>query len=235
VTTGVRWAKRLSPPGYSLVLLEAALVPGGTVAWGPDHGDEAVYVVTGEVEVDGRRCPAGGAVVVESGVSTVLRASRATRIVHCSPADPDPPTDGLNGPAAPDGHGVHVVGPAGWFRSGAKEGVVATWYADGSCPTCRIALFKVDHHGGMVGRLHSHSRDEIIFVLDGVVALGPRRQPAGTAICVPADVTYKTAYPVATTFLNFRADVAEQRNGRHGTPIVDGALARGGELVGDLR
>jgi quercetin dioxygenase-like cupin family protein len=231
---GVR-AKRLSPEGNGIGLIVAELDAGGTLSWESDHGDEGIYVVSGEVEVDGRICPTGGAVIVESGVVATLTARQPSRLVHCSSADPEPPADGLYGPPQPDNHKVHVIGPRGWFDSGSHEDVHTIWFTDSTCPTCRIALFRVDHPGGRSGKVHSHSRDEIIFVLDGIVSLGPREQVPGTALNIPADTAYKNGYPVPTSFLNFRRDVAEQRSGRNGTVLIDGGLARGGRAVEDFR
>src|SRR5436190_9475836 len=80
--TGVRWSKALSPPEYSLWLCESELDDGGTIAWDSSHGDDAVYVFEGTLDVDGHLCPAGGAVIVESGVPCVARAVGVTRIAH---------------------------------------------------------------------------------------------------------------------------------------------------------
>jgi len=234
-SSGVRSARQLSPDGYSLGLVLADIDAGGTVAWEGPHGDEGVYVLSGEVDVDGRRCPAGGAVIVESGVDATMTAVAPTTVIHCAPATADPPSEGLYGPPDADGHAVHVVGPGGWFESGQREGVRATWFADATCPTCRIQLFRVEHPPGFAGNFHSHSQDEIIFVLDGIVSLGPRGYGPGTALNIPADVTYRVSYPEGATFVNFRRDASEQTYGRDGPPVLEGAIARGGRLVEDFR
>src|SRR4029079_18624076 len=65
--TGVRCSKALSPPGYSLWLCESELEDGATLTWDSSHGDDAVYVFSGALDVDGHLCPEGGAVIVESG------------------------------------------------------------------------------------------------------------------------------------------------------------------------
>src|SRR5690349_1512366 len=127
--TGVRWSKALSRPGYSLWLCESELEDGGTIRWDGPHSDDAVYVFEGELEVDGHRCPQGGAVIVESGASAVATAVGTTRLAHYGAADDDPPAGGLFGPPKPDGHGVHVLGPGGQFLSGAEYNVKATWFA----------------------------------------------------------------------------------------------------------
>jgi quercetin dioxygenase-like cupin family protein len=213
----------------------AELDDGGDLAWGDRHGDEAVYVLAGQLEVEGRVCPTGGAIIVEAGVPTVATARGPATIAYCSPADADSPSDGIYGPPDPDGHIVHIVGEKGWFRSGHRENVVAIWFADSTCPTCRISLFRVDHVAGHSGNLHSHSQDEIIYVLTGSVRLGSQDYGPGTALNIPANIHYRVSYPDGADFLNYRRDVSEQRKGRDGPPQLEGGLARGGEFVGDLR
>src|SRR5438105_4468386 len=56
--TGVRWSKRLSPDDYSIWLVVSELDDGAELAWEGEHGDDGVYVVAGELDVDGHRCPA---------------------------------------------------------------------------------------------------------------------------------------------------------------------------------
>ena len=80
--TGVRWSKALSPSEYSLWLCESELDDGGTITWDDVHGDDAVYVFEGGLDVDGHICPAGGAVIVESGARATARAVGTTRIAH---------------------------------------------------------------------------------------------------------------------------------------------------------
>jgi len=58
------------------------------------------------------------------------------------PRDPAPPVDGLNGPPAPDGHGVHVVGPRGTYAN-TTDTSDSHFYADSTCATCRITLLSV--------------------------------------------------------------------------------------------
>ena len=64
--SGVRSSKRISPDDYSLFLVVSELDDGAVVEWDTAHGDEALCVLEGELDVDGHRCPPGGAVVVEN-------------------------------------------------------------------------------------------------------------------------------------------------------------------------
>ena len=73
---GVLESRRLSPDDAPLWLCVSTLAAGGTIAWDDRHGDDGIYVLEGELGIDGERCPTGGAVIVESGrpASEVCRA-----------------------------------------------------------------------------------------------------------------------------------------------------------------
>lgn len=234
--TGVVRSRRLAPDGYSLWLCDTELADGGTITWDEAHGDDAVYVLEGELEIDGRRCPADGAVIVESGVAAIAGAVGPTRVAHFGCTDDDPPTGGLLGAAAPGGHGVHVYGPGGRFLSGRREGVHAVWYADSTCDTCRAQLLKVTSHPHDRNTAHHHSQDEIIYVIAGAMRLGAYEMTAGTALSIPANARYAPkAAEGGHVFLNFRRDVSEQVYDRAEPAQLETALSRGGELVDDVR
>jgi hypothetical protein len=235
--TRVRASTRLSPDGYPLFLVVAELDDGGSLEWGDVHGDDGVHVLAGALDVDGRMCPTGGALVVESGVACTARAVGPTHVVHCGAVDPEPPADGLYGPPGPAGHGVHVVGDGGRFASGDRERVDVRWFADSTCPTCRIALFVVRRaEGGVRDRSHTHTQDELILVLDGSLLVAGEEHGAGTCLAIPARTRYSlTSGPDGFTILNVRRDVSVQAY-RPGEPEeLEGALARGGRVVDDLR
>ena len=92
---GALTAKLVSPAGWSLWAVTAELAEGTTIEWFHDHGDEAVYVVEGSVEIEGGACPERGSFVVEAGVAATARALEPTRIVHFGPRDIEPPSDGF--------------------------------------------------------------------------------------------------------------------------------------------
>src|SRR5262249_31591526 len=73
------------PSEYSVWKVRGELDAGAELEWGTDHGDEALYVLAGELDVDGRRCGEGGAVIVEAGVPAVARATTDTRLLHFGP------------------------------------------------------------------------------------------------------------------------------------------------------
>jgi hypothetical protein len=139
------------------------------------------------------------------------------------------------GPADEDGHGVHVVGERGWFRAG-NDTYTQTWWADSSCPKCRICVFCIEHPDTPdVDLPHHHTQDEIIFVLEGELRLGAHRCPAGTAISIPARMRYSLRSDgKAFKFLNYRRDASRfAAVGREEQSEL--ALEIFGEKVGDFR
>jgi len=230
--TGVAWSAALSPAGYSLWLVESELEDGATLSWRAPHGDDGIFVVQGVLDVGGRLVPADGAVIVESGVETTIAARGRTRILHGGSRDDQAPGGGRFGPPAPAGHDVHVVGPAGRFVSGSWEGVRAVWFADSTCPTCRIALFTVEAPGAKHASAHHHSQDEIIFILSGAISMGRARHGPGTSLCIPAGTRYGfVGDPGGHRFLNLRGDASMQTNDRAAPALPETALERGGSLV----
>jgi hypothetical protein len=249
--SGVAWSKRVSPEPYSTWMAVSELDDGGTIEWDDDHGDDGVYVMSGALDVDAAsigpqsggsssevsRCPADGAVVVESGVICVARAVGVTTVVHCGARNAEPPADGLYGAPDATGHGVHVVGERGWFASGNRERVAVRWFADSTCPTCRIALFHVVRaEGGVRDRSHTHTQDELIYVIGGSVVVGGVEHGSGTCLALPALTRYSlTSGDDGFAILNYRRDVSVQAYQPGEPEGLEGALARGGAAVNDFR
>ena len=126
-------ARQVSSDGASLWLVAADLAMGTEMRWGTEHGDEAVYVRSGSLAVDGRVCPADGAVVVEAGVAATATAEHDTSIVHVGPTDSVPPSDGLRGPAESEGRGVRIVGSDGIWAT-VDEAQRTRFFSDASAP-----------------------------------------------------------------------------------------------------
>src|SRR5581483_5439343 len=231
-----RWAAG-RPPADAWRAPAVARRPGALRGWLPrvgarpqrggpvPVGEEALYLLEGSAQVDGRPCPLGGAVVVESGATATLVAESPLRAAHFGTrAGP-----GLGGCT------VHVFGPRGQWLSGRLEGVNATWFTDSTCATCRAAFFVVDSPDRFRGPSHSHSQDEVIYLVGGGVRMGAHRYGAGTALSVPANVRYAfDGLEGGHRFLNFRADVSYQTNAG-AAPLLETAAAREGVYVGDLR
>jgi hypothetical protein len=245
--SGVRWSKRVSPDRYSIWMVVSELDDGGTIEWDGDHGDDGVYVMSGALDVriasssappsEASHCPADGAVVVESGFTCTARAIGVTSIVHCGAHSAESPSDGLYGAPGAAGHRVHVVGDRGWFASGDRERVAVRWFADSTCRTCRIALFHVVRaDGGVRDRSHTHTQDELIFVVGGSVVVGGVEHGRGTCLAIPALTRYSlTSGDDGFAILNYRRDVSVQSYRRGEPDELEGALARGGAAVNDFR
>lgn len=228
-------SRRLSPDGFPLWMRETDLADGARLCWRSPDTDEAIYVMSGELEVDGCACPAGGAVIVERGAHAAATANGPTTVVHGgSTAESSSPSSTVEG-TEPGGR-VHVVGPQGRFESGARENVRAIWFADGTCETCGVQLFTVEAHvdDDHRGRPHSHSQPEIIYLLEGTVSMGAHTFEPGTAISIPADIRYAlTVHDGGHRFLNFRKDVSWQVYELGSEPLLETAAARGGRATGD--
>jgi hypothetical protein len=235
--TGLRCATFAHHGDYSLWLCRAELEPGAELAIDDNHGDYGIYLDEGELVVGGQTCVPGGAVIIEAGVPARITSPAGATIYHDGPLDPKPPVDGILGQARLEGHCIHVVGPKGWYRSGTKEKVEAVWFADSTCPTCRIALFTVARQPAhaRVGRPHSHSADELIHILSGALRLGSQEYGAGTSLVIPADVHYAVSGEYGLKFLNYRSTTSLQTwyDGDRATESETG-LTRGGELVNDV-
>lgn len=241
VATGVIKSVRVSPDDYSIWMVESRLEDGAELRWSAPHSDDGVYVIEGELDVEHagttRRCPTRGAVIVESDLECTARAIGPTRIVHVGAYDPAPPENGLNGTPSKEGRTVHVVGDQGWFQSGNGEAYLARWFADSTQEASRIAFFHVTLNlPNRRDTPHSHSQDELIYIMDGSLVMGRSEYTPGTCLALPADVRYSvTTGDKGLAFLNFRRDASMQEYGKVKEPEPETAIARGGRYVGDLR
>jgi quercetin dioxygenase-like cupin family protein len=220
--TGVE-ARVVSPDGFPLWLVRTRLKAGERIAWEAEHGEEAVYVVDGAIELDGRPCPTRGAVIIEAGVPAELLAPAGASLVHL----------GRTGGPATGGETVHVVGPGGTYAR-ISDGKDTRYYADSECPTCDVTLFYTGRAHAHVSAPHSHSADELLHVLDGEVVVGRRHLGPGTTIAVRADRRYGFRSE-GFGFLNYRPAVATMTVDRDAPPIVEGPRAHGFDLVMDVR
>jgi quercetin dioxygenase-like cupin family protein len=232
-------ARVVSPPEFSLWLITADLTAGTTIEWPARHGDEAVYVLDGALEVDGsalepKVVPPVGAAVVEADAPATARAVGATRVVHMGPAVAAQPIGGLNGPPDAAGHGLHAVGPHGTYARVDADGD-SHYYADSTCPTCRITLLSVARSGPWTSSAHSHTQDELIHVVSGCLHLGRRDVGPGDTLAIGAGVRYAfTGGDDGFLFLNYRADASEQHWPDGRAPLMEGGAINGLERVWDM-
>jgi len=220
--------------GFGLWAVRASLGAGATLTWEADHGDEGLYVASGEIRVGTRRCPAGGAVLIEAGVVASVTADAPADVVHVGPHDPEPPTGGIHGPPDPGPRSVHVVGPGGTYAA-TEPGRDTRMFADSTCPTCRITLFVTARDGDYASSRHSHSADELLYVLRGEIHVGSHRVAAGDAVAIRAGHRYSfRGDPDGFALLNYRRDASEQTTDGD-IPRLEGGRARGLTPIDDLR
>jgi uncharacterized cupin superfamily protein len=197
------------PRGYSLWQLVAHLGTDAELWWHERHGDEAVYVLDGELDVSGARCGPRDVLILEAGVATEARATRPTRLLHSGPASPEAPDGGLLGAPLATGHRIHIVGRAeALVQSTSGATVVTRYYADSTCPTCRIAFFEVQGTGPHTPTSHFHSEDEIIHVLRGDVRFGATAVGAGMSVAIPAGRRYGIQTTGDFALLNYRRNAS---------------------------
>jgi hypothetical protein len=90
--------------------------------------------------------------------------------------------------------------------------------------------------GNVRDRSHTHTQDELIYVLDGSLIVGGIEYGTGTCFAIPALTRYSlTSGAAGFAILNYRRDVSVQAY-RPGEPEeLEGGLARGGVAVDDFR
>ncbi|HKA03127.1 MAG TPA: hypothetical protein VKD67_02325 [Acidimicrobiales bacterium] len=188
------------PAAFDLWVVDALLPAGASLQWGTDHGDEAIVVLAGAVDVLGESCPVGTAIVVEAGAAATLRSDGPAILVHFGRHEP-----ALVGRP---GAGVHVVGPGparGTDVTRPEGSMSAGYYLDSTCGTCDLTLLRTSGVGVIRGSSHSHSQDELIRVLAGELHFGPHVAGAGMTAAIPADRRYAFRASAPFTFLNYRA------------------------------
>jgi quercetin dioxygenase-like cupin family protein len=205
------------PDGYSLWEVVAELGKGAELHWGERHGDEVLFVLDGEIEVDGVRCGPSTAAIVESGVRTVARSLSDARLLHFGPASPEPPSEGPLGPPSADEHGVHVIAPSAAEVVGDPAGHGTRYYYETSCATCRAVFFENFDAEAFTAPSHVHSEDEIIHLLDGEMRVGRLKLVPGMSIAIPGGTRYGFRTPAGYAFLNYRRD-ASTSVGKPGSP-----------------
>lgn len=209
-----------------LWLEDVELSPGSELAFGTEHGEEALFVLDGVVDVDGQVCGAGGAVIVEAGARPRVRADGSARLAHfgCAAAVEVRTAD----PARPPTH--HVVGSQGTYAREDDERRTR-FFADSDCDGCAITLFTTGRTYAYTSAPHSHSAPEILYVVDGTISFGRRQLGPGDAVGIAADRRYGFRSPGAFTFLNYRPGPSSMTSERGGPSRPEGARAHGFDPV----
>jgi quercetin dioxygenase-like cupin family protein len=224
----------VSPEEYSLWMVRIGATSGSTMRLATTKGDQAIHVLDGALAVDGDRCIAGGTVVIESDARPSIELLDDSTLLHMGPRDPRVPTDGINGPIDGPGEHAHVVGPSGRFALIDDERD-SRYFADSTCPTCRLTLLYTSRSSAYQSATHSHSVDELIHVLWGELQLGSHTLGPGDTLAVAADRRYGFRTPGGFGFLNYRADGSMQTIDPAEPPILEGALVHGFLPMDDRR
>ena len=190
------------PNEGSLWCLRARLAPGSSLHWSGRQGDQVLYVLEGSLDAAGQNCGAGTAVVVEAGLHEAVRANTASYVVHFG-------TTALQNPNRNVGHrGLHVIEEAEMREPHGSLGNSRTrFFLDGTFASCPLALMLVDASSQAsshkVGS-HSHTEDEILYLLAGELQFGRSRILPGMCVAVPHGTLYGFTSPGSYKFLNFR-------------------------------
>ena len=170
---------------------------------------------------------AGSSAIVERGASQEIGgAVEGAQVLLFSAA----PGSG-EGNRQRGGH-VHLLPAADVPRLAAEagsSGVSGGLHADSACETCAVWLHENQFPPGMdlsaeqaERGVHSHTEDEIIFVIGGEIRLGSKLYGTGTALAIAADTLYGfTAGPLGLSFVNFRAAMPGDISFAHGAKISE--------------
>lgn len=194
-----------APYEFELWLVVVQLEAGGTLEWKPAHGDEGIYVKSGSLDIDGISCGAGSAVIVESEVAAVAHFRGPCTLVHVGSSAPASSSSEAHVRRALD-TGVHVF--SGELEPIQVGSVSHRYYADSTCPTCRIAFFRIDSSAEYASPSHVHSEDEIIHVLSGSLQFGRQAVGPGSSVAISAGRRYGFRATEPFSFLNYRADAS---------------------------
>lgn len=178
---------------------------GQRLAIGPMPVECAAYVWHGEAEAGGEALAAGSSIIVEAGQKVTVSggADGAEVLAFAAALPPEGQTRGRH---------VHLL-PADRVPRYGDLGHEGGLHADSDCPSCSVWLHE-NHFPPAEPRteeeqkagIHSHSEDEIIFVVDGEMRLGNKPAGPGTALAIAADTLYSfSPGPDGLSFINFRA------------------------------
>jgi quercetin dioxygenase-like cupin family protein len=207
----------------------AELDAGTTLHWSEAHGEEAIFVVRGALALAHGTCETGEVLVVEAGVPADATSVGDTEIVHYGSRSIAPPADGPLGPPS-EGRAVRVVPASGEFRAAqgpADAPLDKRVFADSTSPTCRMSLHRIDGGEGSRAGSHSHSEDEVMFLLAGELQFGPQTVRAGSFVSITGGSRYGYVATAPFAFLNFRRNTSWVTAGANGRPQLETAASMG--------
>jgi hypothetical protein len=172
----------------------------------PLQTDRVGYVWFGAVQIGGHALGPGSSFIAERDTAFTLVGGVDPAVVLIFAGSG---SDGL-------GRHVHLLPSERVPRSpdlGGGSGVSGGIHADSDSPSSTVWLHENRFPGTPDGvrrdteaGIHSHSEDEIIFVVEGQIRLGAKLYDAGTALQIAAETFYSfTPGPAGLGFINFRA------------------------------
>ena len=211
--------------GQSIHLNAHILAPGSPIELRGEPADHIAYVWKGSASTQGVDLRAGSSVTIEFGATVVLTAGDqgATLIVFNLTE---------RGANARSGQHVHILPSEAVPRGSGFRGrttMAGAMFSNATCPTCSVWLHETSYlvAGEVVG-VHSHSEDEVIFVIDGTIRLGNRDCGPGTALSIAADVKYGFASGEGgLSFINFRGSPPTYTSAETGLVLDEARLWRG--------
>lgn len=161
-----------------------------------------IYVQDGSVDALGTRLDAGACSIVPCGTSIEFRTDAKAAALLVFRGEP---SEG----AAAGRPVVQLLAADQVPRSsclGGNVGIGGAMFANAQPPVEHVWLHETSWAtGGAEVALHSHSENEVIFVIGGAIRLGNRLYGPGTALAIAAEVKYAFhTGPDGLTFLNFR-------------------------------
>jgi quercetin dioxygenase-like cupin family protein len=210
-----------APADFALQMTQATLAKGTELHWSPHPGDEVVYVLAGSVSTADDLCPSGGTLLVDGDTELDVAAESETVLLHFGRQHPVAAT--VSGTSRTR---VRVVGPAGIYA--ASDSARDTRFYAESDEGFSATFFFTGRTGPYRSLPHSHSQDEIIYVVAGGIALGARQVPAGSAIAVPADRRYGfRGDDAGFALLNYRRGPSYFSGSDGAPPFLEGGRATG--------
>jgi hypothetical protein len=188
--------------------------------------DRLAFVSEGGIRAGGRQLDKGSSLIVERGAELDLHgtATQSTLVAFEASHPPETPLAGGR---------VHLL-PANEVprteNLGGRSGLGGAMHANAECHTCKLWLHEnefakcamppSDPEAGV----HSHSEDEVIFVIGGEMRIGKKLYGPGTALAIAAETLYSfTAGPAGLHFINFRAGRPGDIKFARGAPISETA------------
>lgn len=178
------------------------LRPGARLRVAGQPADRAVYVWRGSAEAGGVALDASSSVIAEYGSEVEITGGvDGATVIEFNLAE--------RRPRSRAGGHVHLLPADRVPRLGNMEGLIeagGALHADAHCATCELWLhendfFVPDRHTA----LHSHSEDEVIFIIGGAMRLGAQLHGPGSAVAIHAETKYQfDVGPEGLQFINFR-------------------------------